>query len=322
MARLAMPLASYSVLQTTSVDDARASVAASLAPHRLTPLRAAGFQVSHNTAVLDRLSLHYIDYGTEVEVAVDALDFQLVQIPLAGITRVAAGSRSLTATPRSAVVTGAGEPLRMRYSAGNPRLMVRVSTPFLTERLDLARRVGLVVPREPGLTFDITRGRARSWRSLLDVMLSDLERQAGLALAPLASSALELAMVDSLIASIAGESSGQAQERSPHEGLIKRAARLIDEHCDEPLSTPDIADAIGVSIRTLQTGFRSHLNTTPMAYVRQARLRRVRDLLTDGSATSVTEAALRCGVTHLGRFSLDYRAAFGESPSETLHRSR
>jgi transcriptional regulator GlxA family with amidase domain len=59
-----------------------------------------------------------------------------------------------------------------------------------------------------------------------------------------------------------------------------------------------------------------------MASVRQARLRRVRELLTDGSAASVTDAALRCGVTHLGRFSLDYRAAFGESPSETLQRSR
>jgi hypothetical protein len=255
MARLAMPLASYSVLQTTSVDDARTSVAASLAPHRLTPLGRAGFKASHNAASLDRLSLHYIDYGTEVEVAAESLDFQLVQIPLAGVTRISAGPLSLTATSRSAVITGAGQSLRMRYSAGNPRLMVRVSTPFLTERLDLARRVGLVVPRRPGLTLDITRGRARSWRSLLDVMLNDLERQAGLAVAPLASSALELAVVDSLIASIADESSADSLERSPHEGLIKRAARLIDDHCDEPLSTPDIADAIGVSIRTLQAGF-------------------------------------------------------------------
>ena len=57
-----------------------------------------------------------------------------------------------------------------------------------------------------------------------------------------------------------------------------------------------------------------------MAYVRLARLKRVRQALSDGSAQSVTEAALRWGVTHLGRLSGDYRVAFGETPSETLQR--
>ena len=33
---------------------------------------------------------------------------------------------------------------------------------------------------------------------------------------------------------------------------------------------------------------------------------------------SVTDIALRCGFTHLGRFSVAYRTRFGESPSETL----
>ena len=89
----------------------------------------------HNAAQLDRVSLHYIDYGTEVEVDVDGLDFQLIQIPLAGRTTITIGSRTLSATPRTAVITGGGESLRMRYSAGNPRLMVRIASSLLADRL-------------------------------------------------------------------------------------------------------------------------------------------------------------------------------------------
>jgi transcriptional regulator GlxA family with amidase domain len=102
---------------------------------------------------------------------------------------------------------------------------------------------------------------------------------------------------------------------------VRRAARLIEDHCAEPLGTPDIAESVGVSTRALQAGFRARLGTTPMAYLRRARLARVHDMLMDGSAHSVAEAAHRWGVTHLGRLSGDYRAAFGESPSETLARS-
>ncbi len=103
---------------------------------------------------------------------------------------------------------------------------------------------------------------------------------------------------------------------------MRRAARLIDEHCAEPLGTPDVAEALQVSVRSLQAGFRRHLGTTPMAYLRRARLERIRAALQDGTADTVTDAAVRWGSPHLGRLAVDYRAAFGEGPAETLRRSR
>ena len=41
-----------------------------------------------------------------------------------------------------------------------------------------------------------------------------------------------------------------------------------------------------------------------------------------GPSSSVTELAFGAGFTHLGRFSEIYRKAYGESPNETLARSR
>lgn len=320
MPRAATPLASHGVLRTTSVDAARASVSESLAPHRLLPARRGeGFRALHNAVDLDGVSLHFIDYAAEVEVAVDGLDFQLVQIPLAGRTAIDAGAGAVLAEPGTAAVTPVGHSLRMRYSTGNPRLMVRVVAPLLDERLAVAREGGVDVPAHAGATLDLTRGAGRSWRGLVDLVLVDLERPDGLAASPAAAASLRVALVDGLVAGLANR--GRAPS-TPHETVVRRAARLIEEHCAEPLGTPDIAEAVHLSVRALQAGFQAHLGTTPMAHLRRARLERVRTALSDGSADSVTDAALRWGIPHLGRLSGDYRQAFGESPSQTLRRSR
>lgn len=307
MARTATPLASHGVLRTTSVDAARASVSDSLAPHRLTPLgRADGFRALHNAVDLGGVSLHFIDYATEVEVAVDGLDFQLVQIPLAGRTRIG----DVVVAPGAAAITPVGRSLRMQYSAGNPRLMVRIATPLLRER---------GAPAGAGGALDLTRGAGRTWRGLVDLVLADLERPDGLTAHPAAAASLRSALVDGLVAGLVEPATAPA---APAESVVRRAAQLIEEHCAEPLGTPDVAEAVHLSVRALQAGFRTHLGATPMAYLRRVRLERVRQSLIDGTAESVTDAALRWGVTHLGRLAGDYRAAFGETPSETLRRSR
>jgi AraC-like DNA-binding protein len=51
------------------------------------------------------------------------------------------------------------------------------------------------------------------------------------------------------------------------------------------------------------------------------RLTMMRDaLLSANGAETVTQIAMRFGVRELGRFSVEYRNTFGESPSETLTR--
>ena len=96
---------------------------------------------------------------------------------------------------------------------------------------------------------------------------------------------------------------------------------LLEDHCAEPLTTADVAEAVGVSVRSLQEAFANHLGTTPMAHLRGIRMRRIHaELRLGGDGVTVTDVALRWGVTHLGRFAQEYRRMFGESPSQTLRR--
>ncbi|MEV0877875.1 helix-turn-helix transcriptional regulator [Micromonospora echinofusca] len=112
---------------------------------------------------------------------------------------------------------------------------------------------------------------------------------------------------------------GAAGEVTPR--ALRRAVAYVDDHADRPVTVEQVAAAAGVRPRALQLAFRRHHGTTPMRYVRQVRLERAhRDLQAADPTTGVTVTmiAQRWGFTHLGRFSTDYRAAYGCGPSRTL----
>lgn len=105
-----------------------------------------------------------------------------------------------------------------------------------------------------------------------------------------------------------------------HRPQVAAAVEFIHDNIHEPIGPVEIAAAAHLSVRGLQAGFRRHLDTTPLAYVRDTRLDRVRIELRvgDPALVSVGGVARQWGFSHLGRFSAVYAARFGELPSETL----
>ena len=85
----------------------------------------------------------------------------------------------------------------------------------------------------------------------------------------------------------------------------------------------EICDALGISQRTLSRAINAVHGTTPTRYLRRMRLAAARQALVSKEVAggTVTEIALRFGFHELGRFAAEYRAIFGESPSETLQRA-
>ena len=86
-------------------------------------------------------------------------------------------------------------------------------------------------------------------------------------------------------------------------------------------SVTELAAAVAVSTRTLQRQFQVFLGKTPGGALREIRFERARRELLQGQlGTKVTDVALRCGFAHCGRFSVEYRRRYGETPSQTLKR--
>jgi len=100
------------------------------------------------------------------------------------------------------------------------------------------------------------------------------------------------------------------------------AEGYIRNHLSEQITLADLVTVSDTSVSSLLRAFRTHRGTSPMKYVKQIRLEAAQRTLLAAKtgATTVTRVAMDNGFFQLGRFSADYRCAFGELPSETLHR--
>jgi AraC-like DNA-binding protein len=109
-----------------------------------------------------------------------------------------------------------------------------------------------------------------------------------------------------------------AQRR--HEVVMRRFWQVVEESAGQPLYIPEICSAIQVSERTLLACCHEHLGMAPKRYLLLRRMALARRSLREQAAgtTSVTDIAMRYGFWDLGRFAVEYKALFGESPSFTL----
>jgi AraC-like DNA-binding protein len=109
---------------------------------------------------------------------------------------------------------------------------------------------------------------------------------------------------------------------SRHDAIVARFEDFLEANPDRPLYLTEICAAIGVAERTLRASCEEHLGMGPIRYLTLRRMHLVRRALlrSDPSKATVTQIVTDHGFWELGRFSVAYRALFGESPSCTLRR--
>jgi AraC-like DNA-binding protein len=104
---------------------------------------------------------------------------------------------------------------------------------------------------------------------------------------------------------------------------IMKAVDFMRANMHQPLTLSNVAEATGISVRSLQYGFRRFRYVTPLAHLREIRLQAAQaELSSPLNILSIKDVALKWGFTHMGHFAARYRAAFGETPSETARLRR
>lgn len=99
---------------------------------------------------------------------------------------------------------------------------------------------------------------------------------------------------------------------------IKYAAEFMAFNMDSELTVGDVANAAGISIRSLQVGFKRYKGMTPIQFLRLERLNRARAILSlPGSVHSPQHAAFQVGFLNYHVFCKYYIQTFGEHPKTT-----
>ena len=116
--------------------------------------------------------------------------------------------------------------------------------------------------------------------------------------------------------------SGSGKGSDRQRDIVRQLDELIDGwEPSQPIYSKELADLIGVSIRTLQNATPRTKGMSLHSYLRWKRLTAARQKLQHGAA-SVKDAALESGFWHLGDFAQRYQKLFGELPSLTLRAAR
>lgn len=171
--------------------------------------------------------------------------------------------------------------------------------------------------------IDLTKGVGLSLSNVLHTIMVELEDESSLLSKGVTTKTHnELLLTALLNTNISGVI--RPERTPPQPPMIADAQKFIRENLEHPIQLSDIAEACGVSARTLQTGFKTHLGLSPMEFVTREKLKLVREKLEAANPVKerVGDIAAKCGFYHASNFSRNYKRLFGESPSETLEREQ
>ncbi len=152
-------------------------------------------------------------------------------------------------------------------------------------------------------------------------LLNDVRRRPELLADIRATAVLEQRLLENLLLRTCPASE---KESYPQKYIAaRRAQRYVLEHFEDVPSLRDLCAQAASSHATLDRGLRELYGLSPLLYLKMLRLSRARkDLRQPNEDTTMTDVALRWGFLELGRFSVQYRQRFGETPSETLAHAR
>ncbi len=317
-------LDSFAWLRSQCLDEARERIGTVFSPHRLSLCNGArALAVRHNHVRFQRSSMHVLSYGAEVQIDPgERGDFYLLQLPLQGRAMMQCGAHQAWLSPQVMGVLKPRVPTRMHWSADCAMLLLQLPKDALPSRL--------VHTEDPcgAAGADLTLSRADPavaawWQAVLDLANSLHHHGLQWMRQPATRQTLEGFLLGSLALLSEREALADGTDKQTlRHRCLDKALDYIHAHAHEGLSLADIAQASGVSPRTLEAAFMRSHGVSPLHYARNVQLEGVHAWLSSGRARAqglrVTDVAIQHGFSHLGRFASYYRQRFGCTPAQTL----
>jgi AraC-like DNA-binding protein len=235
----------------------------------------------------------------------------------------AAGRQPFDANETTALISLGTETARLVTSDNSVRLQLCIPGSSLSRSLEaiLERPIGDTVQFSNDI--DWSRGGGASIRRLVCHVFAELSEPASLLGRGIGAAEFEGLLVQSLLLGLPHNYSARLgrQKAAAAPRNVWRAEEFLRANAKEPVTIKAVAQSAGCSVRALQLAFRRFRKTTPMEALRRIRLEEARqDIARLGGSQSVIEVAAKFGFSNPSRFASQYKRAFGEYPSEALHK--
>lgn len=276
---------------------------------------------------LNDISVMKLTYGAEVKVKASAFKgFSLVQTPLRGTFEVDIAGHRKAFGPGDVAVLSPRHDLNIHWEKGSEQLILKVPHHLVERRARTtsAPEAACISPSFTSPAFKLEDSLNLVWHSLVQQAIDLPNGCDGLSKTWLEHFEQTLALF--LLAHQTSASHGL--HAKPHAtgassngfAPLDRMETYIRQRLCAPISLVDLANASGLSPRSLNALCHKYHGVSPMVLLRNMRLDAVRHKLQTSAGANVTSIALDHGFGHLGRFSAYYRERFGELPRDTTTR--
>jgi AraC family ethanolamine operon transcriptional activator len=138
---------------------------------------------------------------------------------------------------------------------------------------------------------------------------------------------VETSLLNLLIDAVANASKKASlsdEAARPSRRIMHKALEYVRHHKWQALYVDDLARAANVTERTLRRSFNQQLAIGPARYLKLRQLNIVRRVLRGkfDNSPSIKTIMGEHGISEFGRFAVEYKLLFGESPSDTRKRIR
>lgn len=281
------------------------------------------FSLTHRAGRIGPVAVAELIVGSEISIARGQLcNSYRVLVPQSGHAVSEHRGAAVTAEPGTAAVLTPEGHTASHWAAGTRMIALRLDRCVVDDALSdaIGRQVTSQIDFAP--VMPITSAATQSWANMLVLFTKQLLRPDSLLNRPLVG----LPFVDSLVRGFLLATNHPHRDALTRDKVsvaprtIRTAIDIIESEAHLPLTLSSIAARSHASVRSLQQGFQRHLDTSPMAYLREVRLRRAHQTLVESDPSTVTVAAVayQWGFANLGRFASAHAKRYGEAPSVTL----
>src|SRR5215831_6224979 len=278
-----------------------------------------------NGIYLPGMYVGYFCYGRAVTIrATPARTDYWFQFPTERQFEIKIGNQQLLCDANHGAVLSPTHENVIRSEHGCGRMALSLTRDALVRQLTALLGRPLGAPLEFAPSMNLASGYGQSMTRYVRTAVDDFEQNDSLLRNPLALASFEQFLITALL--LSHPHNYWEELRKPAPPIAPRDVRRVVDYIESNLSAPitiaDLVGVSGVSGRALFKHFRKYLRSSPMLYLRDARFRRIREVLQNATPDDrIANVAARYGFDHCGRFGIEYHRRFGEKPSDTKRRA-